>query len=82
MAIFQLAVGVKESLVESQRMSSVEFISFHRLHVGFIASHIPFIRRVSFQTLAILSYFVIVFVMVWLSFWKPVQVAIPRFMNM
>ena len=27
--IFQLSVGVKESLVESQRMSSVLFISFH-----------------------------------------------------
>ena len=29
--IFQLSVGVKASLVESQRMQSVVFISFHRL---------------------------------------------------
>ena len=52
--IFQLSVGVKESLVESQRMSSVVFISFHSLsgcihflscsfHFAFIPFHVAFI---------------------------------------
>ena len=52
--IFQLSVGMKESLVESQRMSSVAFISFHRLsccinflscsfHFAFIPFHVAFI---------------------------------------
>ena len=36
------------------------------------------VRWVSAQTLAFFSYFVIVFVIVWLSFWRPVQVAIFR----
>ena len=52
--IFQLSVGVKASLVESQQMSSFVFISFHRLsfcihflpcslHVAFISFHFAFI---------------------------------------
>ena len=51
--IFQLSVGVKASLVESQRMSSVVFISFHRFsfrihfltcsfHLAFISFHVAF----------------------------------------
>ena len=104
--IFQLSVGVKESMVESQRMSSVVFISFHGLsclinflscsfhfaiipfHVAFISFHFAFmsfhlqVRWVSAQTLTLLSYFIIVLVIFWLSFWRLVQVAISGFMNM
>ena len=61
------------------------FIPFHVAFISFrfavMSFHVP-VRRVSAQTLTFLSYFVIVFVIVWLSFWRPVQVAISGFMNM
>ena len=43
-AIFQLSVGVKESLVESQQMSSFPFMFLSLwFHVVFISLHVPFI---------------------------------------
>ena len=40
--IFQLSVGVKASLVESQQMSSFVFISFIAFHFAFISFHVSF----------------------------------------
>ena len=125
MWFFQLSVGVKASLVESQQLSSVPFISFHFLsycihipwcffhvafsffyfafmsfRVPFILPSCPFIFRRYVSNIQVferwyaqtgqvnicpnprvffhVSLSVIVFVLVSLSFWRPVPVAIFR----
>ena len=91
MWLFQLPVGVTASLVESQQVSPFPSISLSfRIHVlSFsIAMYQTYrstkgdmfnpVKWVSAQTLAFFSYFVVVFVIVLLSLWRPVQVAIFR----